>query len=121
MYAKFYGLNKLPFQLTPDPAFFFESAQHRRAMAHLVYGLHSSEGFIVITGEVGAGKTTLVDCLLSQIDQQCFTAAKIVTSQLGGDDLLRMVANAFGFGDGGMPKSGVLTRIQQYLVSQSRT
>src|SRR5437762_7250874 len=59
MYAKFYGLDKLPFQLTPDPFFFYESAEHRKAMAHLTYGLHNGEGFIVITGEIGAGKTTL--------------------------------------------------------------
>src|SRR5947209_8135814 len=98
MYAQFYGFHKLPFQLTPDPAFFFDSTQHRKALAHLMFGLHNSEGFIVITGEVGAGKTTLVDCLLSQIDPKNYTAGKIVTSQLGGDDLLRMVADAFGLG-----------------------
>ena len=68
MYAKFYGFDRLAFQLTPDPEFFYESAEHRRAMAHMTYGLHHAEGFIVITGDVGAGKTMLVDRLLSQID-----------------------------------------------------
>ena len=95
MYAKFYGLDALAFQLTPDPRFFFDSAEHRRAMAHLTYGLHHAEGFIVITGEVGAGKTMLVDRLLSEIDPRSFLTAKIVTSQLGGDDMLRMVAAGF--------------------------
>src|SRR5712672_706180 len=104
MYAKFYGLDKLPFQLTPDPFFFFESAEHRKAMAHLTYGLHNAEGFIIITGEIGAGKTTIVDCLLSQIDQNCFVAAKIVSSQLEGDDLLRMVCSAFGLDHAGLSK-----------------
>ena len=68
MYTEFYRLRGLPFQLTPDPRFFFSSAGHTRAMAHLTYGLHQAEGFIVITGEVGTGKTTLVDLLLSQLD-----------------------------------------------------
>ena len=95
MYTQFYKLVAQPFQLTPDPASSSEAAS-KRAMAHLTYGLHQGEGFIVITGEVGAGKTTLVDQLLSQLDRKTFLAAKIVTTQLSGDDLLRMVAAAFG-------------------------
>jgi len=118
MYAKFYGLHQLPFQLTPDPFFFYESVEHRKAMAHLTYGLHNGEGFIVITGEIGAGKTTLVDSLLSQIDATRFVAAKIVTSQLGGDDLLRMVSSALGLDHTGLPKAGVLNQLQQFIVHQ---
>ncbi|MFN9774529.1 MAG: ATPase, partial [Burkholderiales bacterium] len=57
MYERFFGLSAKPFQLNPDPDFFFGSKGHRRAMAYLEYGLHQGEGFIVITGEVGAGKT----------------------------------------------------------------
>lgn len=118
MYAKFYGLDSLAFQLTPDPRFFYESDEHRRAMAHLTYGLHHAEGFIVITGEVGAGKTMLVDRLLSQIDPQSFVVARIVTSQLGGDDLLRMVAAGLGLEHAGLPKATLLTRIQEFVLSQ---
>ncbi|MGC2415860.1 MAG: XrtA/PEP-CTERM system-associated ATPase [Stellaceae bacterium] len=118
MYAKFYGLDSLAFQLTPDPRFFFESAEHRRAMAHLTFGLHNAEGFIVITGEVGAGKTMLVDCLLSQIDPHSFVTARIVTSQLGGDDLLRMVAAGFGLDHAGLAKATLLIRIQEYALAQ---
>lgn len=118
MYASFYGLDALAFQLTPDPRFFFESAEHRRAMAHLTFGLHHAEGFIVITGEVGAGKTMLVDRLLSDIDPHSFVTAKIVTSQLGGDDMLRMVASGFGLDHAGLPKATLLTRIQQFVLSQ---
>lgn len=121
MYAKFYGFQKLPFQLTPDPFFFFESAEHRKAMAHLTYGLHNAEGFIIITGEVGAGKTTIVDCLLSQIDPKCFVAAKIVTSQLEGDDLLRMICSAFGLNHMGWSKASVLEHLQQFAVAQLRS
>jgi hypothetical protein len=86
MYANFYKLTTPPFQLTPDVRFFFESSVHRQAMAYLVYGLHHAEGFIVITGEVGAGKTILVDNLLSTIDQSNFVTTTIVTTQLAGDD-----------------------------------
>jgi general secretion pathway protein A len=118
MYAKFYNFRQLPFQLTPDPFFFYESAEHRKAMAHLTYGLHNGEGFIVITGEIGAGKTTLVDSLLSQIDSTRFVAAKIVTSQLGGDDLLRMVSSAFGLEHTGASKASVLNHLQQFIVHQ---
>src|SRR5262245_57720634 len=118
MYDKFYGLDALAFQLTPDPRFFFDSAEHRRAMAHLTYGLHHAEGFIVITGEVGAGKTMLVDRLLAEIDPRSFIAARIVTSQLGGDDMLRMVASALGLDHAGLPKATVLTRIQEFVIGQ---
>ena len=115
MYAKFYGFDRLAFQLTPDPEFFYESAEHRRAMAHMTYGLHHAEGFIVITGDVGAGKTMLVDRLLSQIDASSYLTARIVTSQLSGDDLLRMVAAGFGLDDGGMAKGALLARIQEFV------
>lgn len=118
MYAKFYGFDRLAFQLTPDPEFFYESAEHRRAMAHMTYGLHHAEGFIVITGDVGAGKTMLVDRLLSQIDANSYLIARIVTSQLSGDDLLRMVAAGLGLDDGGMAKGALLARIQEFVQSQ---
>lgn len=118
MYASFYGLRTAAFQLTPDPSFFFDSAEHKRAMAHLTYGLHHAEGFIVITGEVGAGKTMLVDRLLLQIDPASFVVAKIVTTLLGGDDLLRMVASAFGLNPTGMTKAMLLTMIQEFVTSQ---
>ena len=121
MYAKFYGLAAPPFQLTPDARFFFESTVHRQAMAYLVYGLHHAEGFIIITGEIGAGKTTLVDSLLSEIDPARFIAAKIVTSQLGGDDLLRMVCSAFGLDHTALSKADVLNRLQQFITHQFST
>ena len=118
MYAKFYGLETLAFQLTPDPRFFFDSAEHKRAMAHLTYGLHHAEGFIVITGEVGAGKTMLVDRLLSEIDPSSFVTTKIVTTQLQGDDLLRMVASGFGIDHVGISKAALLNAIQEFVLSQ---
>ena len=80
MYTDFYKLTALPFQLTPDPRFFFGSSVHNKAMAHLAYGLNQGEGFIIITGEVGAGKTTLVGYLLSTLDNARYLAARIVTT-----------------------------------------
>lgn len=121
MYGQFYGLTGLPFQLTPDPSFYFGSAGHTKAMAHLTYGLHQGEGFIVITGEVGAGKTTIVDLLLSQLDKSVYVVAKIVTTQLGGDDMLRMVASAFGIYQPGMEKAAILKRIEEFLAANLRT
>ena len=120
MYAKFYGLATPPFQLTPDARFFFESTVHRQAMAYLVYGLHHAEGFIIITGEVGAGKTILVDNLLSTIDQSNFIIAKIVTTQLAGDDLLHLVAGGFGIAKEGLAKGSLLQRINDFVLAQQR-
>jgi putative secretion ATPase (PEP-CTERM system associated) len=121
MYSNFYNLSGLPFQLTPDPSFYFGSAGHTKAMAHLTYGLHQGEGFIVITGEVGAGKTTLVDLLLSQLDKSVHVAGKIVTTQLGGDDMLRMVASAFGLYVPGAEKAAILKRIEEFLAANLKT
>jgi putative secretion ATPase (PEP-CTERM system associated) len=118
MYAEFYGLATRPFQLTPDARFFFESTVHRQAMAYLIYGLHHAEGFIVITGEVGAGKTILVDNLLATIDARSFVTAKIVTSQLGGHDLLHLVAAGFGIAAEGLAKGALLQRIGEFVVTQ---
>ena len=120
MYAEFYKLATPPFQLTPDARFFFESTVHRQAMAYLVYGLHHAEGFIIITGEVGAGKTILVENLLSTIDRSTFVTAKIVTTQLAGDDLLHMVAAGFGIAKEGLAKGSLLQRITDFALAQHR-
>ena len=120
MYTEFYKLTELPFQLTPDPRFFFGSSGHTRAMAHLTYGLHQGEGFIIITGDVGVGKTTLVDLLLSDLDKSNHVAAKIVTTQLAADDTLRMVAAAFGLYQEGLEKAALLRRIENFVTSNYR-
>src|SRR3546814_2040992 len=95
MYDQFYGFTGRPFQLTPDPAFYFESGTHRKAMSYLGYGLAQGEGFIVITGDIGTGKTTLVGHLMNTIDPNRLTAVKLVSTQVEGDDLLRLVAEQF--------------------------
>lgn len=95
MYTEYYNLKAMPFQLTPDHHFFFESREHSRAISHLVYGLAQEEGFVVITGDIGAGKTMLVERLWSQLDDRKYLATRILTTQLSGDDLLKMVARGF--------------------------
>jgi len=120
MYENFYGLSESPFQLTPDARFFYESTVHRQAMSYLIYGLHHGEGFIIITGEVGAGKTILVDNLLSTINQSNFAIAKIVTTQLTGDDLLHLVAAGFGIAREGIAKGALLQRITDFALAQQR-
>jgi putative secretion ATPase (PEP-CTERM system associated) len=119
VYEPFYGLTAKPFQLNPDPTFYYGSKEHRRAMAYLEYGLHKGEGFIVVTGEIGAGKTTVVRNLLNTIDTQKVVAAHLVTSQLDADDTLRMVAAAFGLHVADVSKSEVLLSIEAYLLTLS--
>jgi general secretion pathway protein A len=120
MYTEFYKLNDMPFQLGPDPRFFFGSSVHKKAMAYLAYGLEQGEGFIVITGEVGAGKSTLVAHLLSSLDGSKFVAAKIVMSQLDADNMLRMAASAFGLGFEGADKATLLHRLQEFFVANHK-
>ncbi|HEY1932178.1 MAG TPA: XrtA/PEP-CTERM system-associated ATPase [Acetobacteraceae bacterium] len=122
MYQKFYRFSGIPFLLTPDSRFFFGSSGHSRAIAHLVYGLAQEEGFIVITGEVGAGKTTLVEQLWSQLDRSTYVIARIVTTQVSGDDLLRLIMANFGLGDTpGLDKATLLRRFEQMVQDQRRS
>lgn len=118
MYEAYYGLNDLPFQLSPDHRFFYPSRGHKQAMAYLAYGLKLRDGFIVITGDVGAGKTTIVRHLLSQIDEDKFVSSNIVTSQLGADDTLRMVAATFGLASENRDKASILRDIEAFLGTQ---
>ncbi|MDZ3832532.1 MAG: XrtA/PEP-CTERM system-associated ATPase [Sphingopyxis sp.] len=120
MYDQFYGFTGRPFQLTPDPHFYFESGTHRKAMSYLGYGLAQGEGFIVITGDVGAGKTTLVGHLMNTIDPNRLTAVKLVSTQVEGDDLLRLVAEQFGLEWEGQSKAELLRSMEQYLREQAR-
>jgi len=119
MYEAFYGFTGKPFQLNPDPQFYFDSRQHRRAMSFVEYGLHQGEGFIVITGEVGAGKTTLVRSLLAKLNSQQVVAASLVSTQLNAEDTLRMVAAAFGIRTKELAKSELLLSLEALLASHA--
>lgn len=120
MYDDHYGLSGRPFQLTPDPRFWFDTATHRKAMAYLGYGLSQGEGFVVITGDPGAGKTTLMGHLLGTIDRERMNVIKIVTTQLAPNDLLRLVAAGLQIDAVDLPKSAMLSAIERGLHTVAR-
>jgi general secretion pathway protein A len=117
MYEDFYGLSGSPFQLSPDPSFYFGSEGHEIAYSYLKYGVHQGEGFLVITGEVGAGKTTLVRALLEHLDPNTIVTAQIVSTQLEANDLLRAVANAFRIAVKNDDKATLIASIEAFLLT----
>src|SRR4051812_7733236 len=121
MYDDHYGLSGRAFQLTPDPRFWFETATHRKAMAYLGYGLSQGEGFVVITGDPGAGKTTLMGHLLEQIDRERMNVIKIVSTQLKPEDLLRLVAAGLGIDATSATKAAMLASIEKGLHAVARS
>ena len=121
MYDDHYGLTGRPFQLTPDPKFWFDTATHRKAMAYLGYGLSQGEGFVVITGDPGVGKTTLMGHLLGEIDVERLNVVKIVSSQLRPEDLLRLVCQGLEINAAGMAKADMLAAIERGLHYVARS
>lgn len=115
MYEAFYGFSAKPFQLRPDPAFYFGSKGHKRAMAYLEYGLSQGEGFIVLTGEVGAGKTTLARNLFRSLETKEIVAAQIVSTHVDSNDILKLVSSAFGLPYTDLSKAALLLELEQFL------
>jgi len=120
MYTDYYKLSAKPFQLSPNPKFFYGSTGHQKAMAYLQYGLHQGEGFVVVTGDIGTGKTTLLGHLLSQLDNTEYVAAKLVTTQLQPDDMLRMVVSAFGIDTRGLDQASLLRQFERFLLDNQK-
>jgi len=120
MFTDFYGFSGKPFQLTPDPDFYFDSSTHHKAMAYLTYGLSQGEGFIIVTGDIGAGKTTLVGRLLADLDSEQYVAAKIVTTHIAADDILRLIATGFGIDIVSKDKAVLLNEIEIFLRQNHR-
>ncbi len=120
MYIEHFGLTGQPFQLTPDARFWFESRTHRKAMAYLGYGLAQGEGFIVITGEIGAGKSTLAAHLQASIDRARLNAVSLVSTQVEGDDMLRLAAQGLGVPVRGVEKAALLDAVEQRLDEEVR-
>jgi general secretion pathway protein A len=120
MYTDRFGLSGQPFQLTPDARFWFDSRTHRKAMAYLGYGLAQGEGFIVVTGEIGAGKSTLVAHLMANIDRARLNAISLVSTQVEGDDMLRLVAQGLGLATGAVEKARLLDAVEAQLERELR-
>jgi putative secretion ATPase (PEP-CTERM system associated) len=120
VYESFYKLYAKPFRLSPDPSYFYPSSGHKRALSYLLYGLNQGEGFVVITGAPGTGKTTLAQKLLSQIDPAGILVAHLSSTQVEAEDLLRLVANSFKLRSENVSKAALLKDIESFLIARSR-
>jgi general secretion pathway protein A len=117
VYQEFYGLTDAPFDITPNPRFLFYSAKHREAFNHLLYGIRERKGFVQLTGEVGAGKTTLCRAALEQLDQH-YTTALILNPVMSADELMRAIALEYGLPVTGLDRLSTLAVINQFLLQQ---
>ncbi len=118
MYEEYFELSGAPFKLNPDPKYFFGSRSHNKAMAYLHYGLKQAEGFIVITGPIGTGKTMLIGHLLDQLNRSNIAAAQLLTSNVGPDELLDHILSAFRIEPEGEGRTGQLEAFEDYLFDQ---
>ncbi|MBC7603034.1 MAG: AAA family ATPase [Ramlibacter sp.] len=116
MFEHYFGLRTAPFQLSPDPDFYFESRGHRQALAYLQFGVHQGEGFIVVTGEIGAGKSTVVRTLLKSLDPDRVVAAQILNTQLDENQLLVSICHAFGIASPGNAKAQLLASLEAFFT-----
>jgi len=120
MYESYYGFTERPFQLSPDPRFFFATSHHQRALSYLQYGLDQGEGFIVITGPIGTGKTTIARNLLATIGDENIVAAQLVTTKLSPKELLELVAAEFKIPLKGNSKAEILRSIETFLIQLNK-
>ena len=124
MYNAFFGLKENPFNLSPDPNFLFRSAQHEEALANLIYGVQSRKGFIVLSGEVGTGKTTMLECLRTFLAAQQIDFAYIFNSRLTVEQFFHMIAYDMDLQCHRESKTEVLLALNQLLLrrtSEGRT
>jgi general secretion pathway protein A len=122
MYKTFFDLTCNPFELTPDPAFLFPTKRHNEALAALYYGVRRHKGFVVVTGEVGTGKTLLLRCLLQLFKQsKDVTYAYLFNSRLSATEFLHYVVSDFGLSASGKNKSELLLELCNYVVSRGLT
>ncbi len=117
MYLEFYGLSQAPFDITPNPRFLFHSSKHHEAFNHLLYGIRERKGFVQLTGEVGAGKTTLCRALLEQLDAR-FSTALILNPVLSADELMKAIATEFGLNVRGRDRLETVSAIGEFLLKQ---
>ena len=117
MYLQYYGLSEAPFDITPNPRFLFYSAKHREAFNHLLYGIRERKGFVQLTGEVGAGKTTLCRAMLEQLDGH-YATALILNPVMSAEELIKAIAVEFGLPVNGLDRLDTLAVINQFLLQQ---
>jgi len=120
MYLTFYALKEKPFNATPDPKFLFLTAGHREALAQLVYGVQEAKGFIVLSAEIGTGKTTLLQALLRQLDGTNTAVAYVFNSTLGFDGILEYMLRDFGIEKGGDTRASRLFALNNFLIERRR-
>jgi general secretion pathway protein A len=118
MYKSFYSLKRNPFEITPDPSFLFPTRRHNEALAALYYGVRRHKGFVVMTGEVGTGKTLLVRCLLELLNRRNVSYAYVFNSLLTPLEFLQYIAGDFGLSAGGKTKSELLLDLSAYLIAR---
>lgn len=119
MYNAFFGFTQNPFNLSPDPAFFFRSAQHEEALANLIYGVQSRKGFIVLTGEVGTGKTTMLECLRDFLGAQRIAFASLFNSRLTVDQFFELLAYDLDLRCNRLSKTEVLLALNNMLLERA--
>src|ERR1700758_4581380 len=117
VYLDYYGLTEPPFDITPNPRFLFYSAKHREAFNHLLYGIRERKGFVQLTGEVGAGKTTLCRALLEQLGDNVSTAL-ILNPALNAEQLIKTIALEYGLDVRGSDHLEVIALINDFLLRQ---
>ncbi|MGP8234309.1 MAG: ExeA family protein, partial [Limisphaerales bacterium] len=117
MYLEYYGLKESPFDITPNPRFLFFSAKHREAFNHLLYGIRERKGFVQLTGEVGAGKTTLCRALLEELGPS-FSTALILNPVLNADQLVKAIAMEFNLQTKGLDRLETVAEINRFLLHQ---
>jgi len=117
VYLQYYGLSEPPFDITPNPRFLFYSPKHREAFNHLLYGIRERKGFVQLTGEVGAGKTTLCRAMLEQLNGS-FATALILNPVMSAQELMKAIAIEFGLPVTGLDRLETLAVINQFLLQQ---
>src|SRR3954447_26272081 len=119
MYNAFYGLKTNPFNMSPDPTFLFRSAQHEEALANLIYGVQSRKGFIVLTGEVGTGKTTMLECLRDFLNSRQIRFASLFNSRLTVEQFFELLAYDFDLQCNRLSKTEVLMALNDMLLERA--
>lgn len=120
MYKKFYGLTRNPFELSPDPYFLYPTARHNEALACLYYGVRRHKGFVVLTGEVGTGKTLLVRCLLNLLNHNQVAFGYVFNPRLSATQFLQYLMGDLGLAASGKSKSDLLLELNNYLIARHR-